>query len=365
VPANEASENVRDSIPFKAKPSSNSGSPNSPVALAMPRETDGPPEHHGGGLIGGANLPPLDRENPAYSERPLNVSERGVVASQQRKIRSVFNPFRSKERSRPVPLAEHDAVAENERRDGRVEECVSENDTDAEAVFDKGNANESRASELGSIAVLYRVNKGDSDNRGTESRGNVMAASRRESGQAGLAAAVRNKRQGSMDSQSLGSTVTKRVSDVGKQLGAGKRALLGTEWAVAEHSAEMQTKGFEERGLGFEGLERDLKGMSHEKKGLGFDEEGLSFGVGEQRSIGEGNKAVRSVGDNRESGFKTGLDLPRKAAPPSEEMRSTRFETAHQKEEGETGQGNPFAPRNKVSYISDPTNFEDSGNGRV
>jgi hypothetical protein len=339
------SENVLDPSPFTVKPASNSGPQKTPVALAMPGETDGPPEHHGGGLIGGANLPPMDRENPAYSERPLSASERGVVVSQQSGVHSAFNPFRSKS-GRPIPLAEHDALAENERRDGRVEECVSEHDTDAEAVFDKGNANESRASELGSTSVLYRVNKGDSENRGTESRGNVMAASRRESGQAGLAAAVRKKRQGSMDSQSLGSTVTKRVSDVGKQLGAGKRALLGTEWAVAEHSAETQTKGFEEKGLGSEGLGRDIKGTNHEKNGLGFEEEGLRFEVKGQRSIGEGDKAVRGVGDNRESGFERGLDLPMKAAP--EEMRSDGFEIAHQKEKEN---GGPLAVRNKVSHF--------------
>lgn len=345
MPANEASENAGDSSPSKAKPASNFGPQNSPVALAMPRETDGPPEHHGGGLIGGANLPPLDRENPAYSERPLSASKRGVVASQQSGIRSAFNPFRSKA-GRPIPLAEHDALAENERRDGRIEECVSENDTDAEAVFEKGNA---RTSELGGTAVLYRVNEGDSENGGRDSRGKT---SRRESGQAGLAAAVKSNRQGSMDSQSLGSTVIKRVSDV------GKRPLLGTEWAVAEHSAEMETKGFEEKGLGFQGLGRDVEGMSHEKKGLGFGEEGLSFGVGpgEQRSAKEGNKAVRGAGDNWESGFETALELLRKPAPPPEEMRSDRFETAHQKEEGKRGNGGSFAVRNKVSHFCRESN---------
>ncbi|GAQ81811.1 hypothetical protein KFL_000910300 [Klebsormidium nitens] len=191
-------------------------------------------EHHGGGLIGGAHLPPLGRERPTYANQGMERTSAalggasGMVAG-----RGLFRPKSG------VPLANQDTLGranrrEPERRDGRVsdaemeEEPLGDLDEGRQGVVIRG---------LGPIeesglrsAVL---GPGKTPNR-WEKRG------------------VPDRRK-SVDSQSLGSTVTKRVSDIGRHVGGEKGAtLLDKDWAVAKQETgdgAPQTKG---EGLLFE-----------------------------------------------------------------------------------------------------------------
>lgn len=246
-------------------------------------------EHHAGGLIGGAKLTPLERERPTYlgrgAERSSGAGQGGASGTSAGR-----GLFRSKS-GVPVPLAKQDSLGrangtEPERRDGRVSEAES----DEEPLGDL---------EGGRSGVVIR-GLGPIEDSGL--RGGFARNGRYHHKMGGSFGKPDRRR--SVDSQSLGSTVTKRVSDVGRHVGGGKGAtLLSKDWAVNENET-----GDERREAKGEGLRFETEGLREEGKGLDVGKKLEKQPRGGQDGLGQANGELGGENWHKEENAGEGLE---------------------------------------------------------